>query len=173
MKLLRVKEAFLLSLPAVLLLGFGFTRPAKPTLKLKSVQIRPAINSLTGRTMKNSMDVEVLVSYQSSSWFSRFSEAPEVWFDAKYGLYVEDAHRTKYGSKLAPQDINVYRPFKSRFGPHGIGMAPLKNNPCGCSFRVPISQIPASGGQLRLKTRLESGTIDAPAVLPIEVVVRK
>ena len=110
MKRIKTKETLLLCIPAILLFGVGLALRDRPTLKLRSVQVKPTKTD-------GCVDVEVLVDYQEP-WFTRFTEEPALWresprlsINAAYNAYVEDEQGRKYGKKRVSRDTKDYRPF--------------------------------------------------------------
>jgi hypothetical protein len=178
MKKFNARHSLLLFAVPILLLGFGSLWPSKPTLSLKSVHIRPGVNT-SGKPTKGELAVDVLTEYSDPSIAGLFLEPQGLWFNVRHGLYVEDEHGVRYG-KGYPPDTKTYRPFTySQYGSkdtYGLIFKDINGNPYAWSFHIPIYKIPKSAGKLTLKTVLESGKSDLEgtrAQLPIAIVVRQ
>lgn len=156
MKTINVKHLVLLSAPSLLLLGFGFLRPSRPTFRIRSIQFSQDVNGGLNNNMKGRLGVNVFLDYSDSSISGRFSGQDILWFDDKYGLYVEDEHGNRY-----------------RKGRLRVMAGAIDENSYGLRFSIPLDQFPKSAGRLTLRTIIIGGTENKPARLPISIVVRK
>lgn len=152
MHLHRLREVVLLTYPVLLLAGLAIACIERPT-SLAQSQVRMYPPDKSGNT-----EVTVTVEYQGRSLYKRFIAKPS-WRREETVTYIVD----EKGQKYARFNNSIWkRPIECYWHEESTGAT--------FAFWLPLSQIPATAGQLTLRSVL---AVDKVKPLPISIIVRQ